>query len=558
MVILTILIIASVVSLLRGYNKERFIYCVMVMFMYIPLMLTFVMVYASILHDTIGLGVSIIIFCLMMVVYKGYRLKESKGLGTGEEYPEGYMFLDKEEGVGKVWHDMKPVLLTHMMFCVVGALGNVVEVVSGLVLIHSCVIIMGFFDSLVLLANNKKRASLGHVIKSRGKGLYRKLGGNLYVYIRLILGVLGLIFFYFSVDNRIKDMLGGGDFYYLYKIIMILGGVFFWGGRVIYAMDQDEGTISGKGEVNERNVGKALEKAVSPGNSISEGQRRGLRTGLEGWGGERIRYMGICGYIGLMLILWTGYVLIRLGIEGMGNLGILGLEGVLYTLLIGNWRTKGGERLWVYIGRGLYESELGEVVRKPEGDLLPERYWYLRLNTLRGLGGVLVFVLGFRYGVKVLRITGGWELGLMKVILLVGNMVTVGLVLIMVVKTGIMGGELIRKLRRGEYRTKGWGGGGGGQRRRWMWTKIAKDGARLGMQGLRTLGGLGAGGATLGMSLDWYGEAKGKGKTGTNALRAGGRALGFDFPKPEYPDKGGIVGEGSGRGNETREGGKGS
>ena len=236
---LSIIMLAGIVSLLRGYNMVRFIYCVKVMYMYIPLMLTVVIVYAFILHDTIGLGVSIIILSIMMVVYKGFRLKESKGLGTGEEYPEGYMFLDKEEGVGKVWHDMKPVLLTHMMFCVVGALGSVVEVVSGLVLIHSCVIIMGFFDSLVLLANNKKRASLGHVIKSRGKGLYRKLGGNLYVYIRLILGVLGLIFFYFSVDNRIKDMLGGGDFYYLYKIIMLLGGVFFWGGRVIYAMGEE-------------------------------------------------------------------------------------------------------------------------------------------------------------------------------------------------------------------------------------------------------------------------------------------------------------------------------
>ena len=324
MVILTILIIASVVSLLRGYNKERFIYCVMVMFMYIPLMLTFVLFYANILHDTIGLGVSIIIFSLMMVVYKGFRLKESKGLGTGEEYPEGYMFLDKEEGVGKVWHDMKPVLLTHMMFCVVGALGSVVEVVSGLVLIHSCVIIMGFFDSLVLLANNKKRTSLGHVIKSRGKGLYRKLGGNLYVYIRLILGVLGLIFFYFSVDNRIKDMLGGGDFYYLYKIIMLLGGVFFWGGRVIYAMGEEGvpnpggfggnertgigkllGAIKNGGGRNLDNLGRFftteeavrrfrslpphnpgyIKDTVSPGNSITEGHKnlfRALRDSKSG------------------------------------------------------------------------------------------------------------------------------------------------------------------------------------------------------------------------------------------------------------------------------------
>ena len=82
-VFLSILILASVTSLLRGYNKERFIYSVIMMLMYIPLMITFVELYIRLLHGLIGVGGLIIIFSLTMVVYKGYRLKKSRGLGTG-------------------------------------------------------------------------------------------------------------------------------------------------------------------------------------------------------------------------------------------------------------------------------------------------------------------------------------------------------------------------------------------------------------------------------------------------------------------------------------------
>ena len=145
------------------------------------------------------------------------------------------MVLDKEKGVGKAWHEMKPLVITHMMFCVIGALGKIEGVVNGLVLLYSCVIMISVLDSMVLLANNKKRVG-SKVLFTSGKAqmdLASKLEGNLYICIRLTLGVLGLIFFYFSVDNRIKDMLGGGDLYYLFKIIIILGGVVSFFGEVV-------------------------------------------------------------------------------------------------------------------------------------------------------------------------------------------------------------------------------------------------------------------------------------------------------------------------------------
>lgn len=244
--------------------------------------------------------------------------------------------------------------------------------------------------------------------------------------------------------------------------------------------------------------------------------------------------------IGVFIIYLLLINKIGIDVRTSMKLSITGI-GIYMIWLLG---TEGGKRWMERVGEGYFSSIWYEIMRYPEGDLLPPRYEILRLSFInRGFIGLLMLYVILR---NVMR-NMGWILDerLIKIILVLGNTVSIIYVMVMLLKTFVMGREYMMKIMRGDYvmsRPQGGlsnsGPGGNKPNRRFMWKQAAKGAGRVTYPGGKALVAGLAGGASVGMSLDWYGENVGKGKIGSNALREGLRSLGVKgIPAPHnYED----------------------
>ena len=256
-------------------------------------------------------------------------------------------------------------------------------------------------------------------------------------------------------------------------------------------------------------------------------------------GVEKVKYMVVTVLLGVLGVFIIYLLLInKIGIDVRTSLilSIIGI-GIYMIWLLG---TEGGKRWMERVGEGYFSSIWYEIMRDPEGGLLPPRYEYLRVSLMnKGFLWLLISYVVLRNIMKNMSLTG-LDGGLIKLILLLGNTVSMVYMLMMLFKTGVMGREYVMKVIRGDYvmLVPGSGGPGGKKpNRKFMWGQVFKEAGRVMYQAGRSVVTSVAAGATLGMSIDWYGENTGKGKVGSNVFREGLRAAGIKgVPAPEYPE----------------------
>ena len=162
----------------------------------------------------------------------------------------------------------------------------------------------------------------------------------------------------------------------------------------------------------------------------------------------KVKYMVVTVLLGVLGVFIIYLLLInKIGIDVRTSLilSIMGI-GIYMIWLLG---TEGGKRWMERVGKGFYSSSVYDIMRDPEGDLLPKRYEYLRVSLMnKGFLWLLISYVVLRNIMKNMSLTGLDE-GLMRWILVLGNIVSMVYMLMMLFKTGVMGREYVMKVIRG-------------------------------------------------------------------------------------------------------------
>ena len=207
MLLILLLMVSWGTSIIRGYNLEEFKKNIKSAILYIFLLnnLTgFLVEYISnvwIFKKLGGLGFIFILIFVLFLIMGLYRVKRSKGLGTGDKYPLGYKVLFRDFR-SEVSYLNNFVLLIYMGDGI--GLDNP-KIGGGYLVLVTLLVYLNLLDIMIMLLNKGYRLKGASIKERLGYMVKGELGLNL---VQLITGFMLLIIIVSIIYNNSEVQLG--------------------------------------------------------------------------------------------------------------------------------------------------------------------------------------------------------------------------------------------------------------------------------------------------------------------------------------------------------------
>ena len=318
--IILILMVSLGTSIIRGYNLEGFKKNIKSAILYIFLLniTGFLVEYISnvwIFKKLGGLGFIFILIFVLFLILGLYRVKRSKGLGTGDKYPLGYKVLFRDFR-SEVSYLNNLVLLIYMGDGI--GLDNP-KIGGGYLVLVTLLVYLNLLDIMIMLLNKGYRLKGASIKERLGYMVKGELGLNL---VQLITGFMLLILIVSIIFNNSEVQLGIES--YMGKIRNIRLGLSFLYVLSFRSRVYNLGVQGGVGIVGEG--GEELATRVL---SSTKEVRENLWKRIEGGVKKVLGSNNLCLIIGLLKILGMIYHIYMVNHQGsLLNKGLFMILGV--------------------------------------------------------------------------------------------------------------------------------------------------------------------------------------------------------------------------------------